>query len=157
MKHEQKVVQAILGSPANQIRGISAEHLHELAEQFAKEICAAQFATEEAVRHASNAAKATLAAGRGKTAEDRQALSIMLQPLTALSELPANILALAYVASDEARSLRVRGGAMRQMEIQGWYFGEYSGHPTASHSFSKVDGGREYFVALFSAKLTKKA
>lgn len=152
MTPQQKVVQAVLANPANHIRRISREHLEELAEQSAEVTCASQVAMKDAVRRASAASKATVAAGLGSTPEERLELSIALQPLSPLTAIPAKILALAYVACNDARSLRVRGGAMRQMEVQGWYFGEYMGHPRATHSFSQVNGGREYFVALFGTK-----
>lgn len=111
-----------------------------------------KFVAKEFIDQVNRAAKATVAKGLGKTAADRLELSITLQPLTPLADLPANIVALAYVACEDRRSLRVRGGAMRQLELQGWWFGEYSGHPTATHSFSEIDGQREYFVAPFGAK-----
>lgn len=152
MSPQQKIVKAVLANPANQIPGIGREQLEDLAEQFAQVACDAQAAMKEAVQRASDAAKATVAAGLGSTPEERLELFITLQPLAPLTAIPANILALAYVACNDSRSLRVRGGAMRQMEVQGWYFGEYMGHPKATHSFSKVGTDREYFVALFGSK-----
>lgn len=141
-----------MANPANQISGIGREQLQDLGEQFAQVACDAQEAMKEAVQRASDASKATVAAGLGSTNEERLELSITLQPLSPLTAIPANILALAYVACNDSRSLRVRGGAMRRMETQGWYFGEYMGHPKATHSFSQVNGGREYFVSLFGLK-----
>lgn len=152
MTSKQRVVQAILANPANQIPGIGREQLQDLGKQIAQVACDAQAAMKEAVQRASDASKATVAAGLGSTPEERLELSITLQPLTPLTAIPASILALAYVACNDSRSLRVRGGAMRQMKTQGWYFGQYTGHPTATHSFSKVGTDREYFVALFGKK-----
>ena len=152
MTQQRKVVQAILADPANHIPGIARADLEIRAAQFPEGACAAQAVMKEAVQRASKAAKATVAAGLDGRPEERLELSITLQPVTPLTAIPANILDLAYVACNDARSLQVRGGAMRQMETRGWYFGQYTGHPTATHSFSKVGTDREYFVALFGKK-----
>ena len=154
MSSKQRIIKEVLANPANHFPGISRSEFEALAEQFAEEKCAAasQSIMKDALERASAASAATVAAGMGKTAEERLELSITLQPLTPLTAIPAGILALAYVACNDSRSLRVRGGAMREMEKQGWWFGEYVGHPRATHSFSEVNGGREYFVALFGAK-----
>ena len=108
----------------------------------------AQDITAAAIKKAQCDSKDTVDAGLGKTTEARAMLALQCRVLSDASEFSPKLWALVVLAADVSQPCKARSQAAGDISKMDFDFGEFSGHPFATHIILNTRTGRDYFVRI---------